>query len=73
MFEANAMANGVVVHWAKDAAEHNRTILQTCHELASFQLVELHLIPRQPGLLGGTAASPHAGSTPPSTISAVPQ
>ena len=23
MFEANAKANGIVVHWAKDAAEHN--------------------------------------------------
>lgn len=27
MFEANAKANGVVVHWAKDAAEHNRIVL----------------------------------------------
>jgi L-lactate dehydrogenase complex protein LldF len=26
MFEANAKANGVLVHWAKDAAEHNRTV-----------------------------------------------
>jgi L-lactate dehydrogenase complex protein LldF len=25
-FEANAKANGVVVHWAKDAAEHNRIV-----------------------------------------------
>jgi hypothetical protein len=34
------------------------TILQTCHELASFQLVELHLIPRA-RVAGGTAAWPH--------------
>jgi L-lactate dehydrogenase complex protein LldF len=27
MFEANATANGVVVHWAKDAAEHNSIVL----------------------------------------------
>jgi hypothetical protein len=47
------------------------TILQTCHELASFQLVELAFDLRQPGLLGGIAA--RGGSTPPSTISAVPQ
>src|SRR5712664_796649 len=33
------------------------TILQTCQELASFQLVELHLIPASQG---GTAAWPHA-------------
>jgi hypothetical protein len=33
------------------------TILQTCHELASFQLVESHLIPASQG---GTAAWPHA-------------
>ncbi|MBV9892364.1 MAG: lactate utilization protein [Rhizobacter sp.] len=26
-FERNATANGVVVHWAKDAAEHNRIVL----------------------------------------------
>jgi L-lactate dehydrogenase complex protein LldF len=26
MFEANATANGVVVHWAKDAAEHNSIV-----------------------------------------------
>lgn len=25
-FEANARANGVIVHWAADAAEHNRTV-----------------------------------------------
>src|SRR5713226_863884 len=33
------------------------TILQTCHELASFQLVELHLIPASQGC---SAAWPHA-------------
>jgi hypothetical protein len=33
------------------------TILQTCHELASFQLVELQLIPASQGC---TAAWPHA-------------
>jgi L-lactate dehydrogenase complex protein LldF len=27
MFETNARANGVVVHWAKDAAEHNSIVL----------------------------------------------
>ena len=27
IFESNAKANGVVVHWAKDAAEHNRIVL----------------------------------------------
>ena len=26
MFETNAKANGVVVHWAKDAAEHNSIV-----------------------------------------------
>jgi hypothetical protein len=35
------------------------TILQTCHELASFQLVELHLMPASQG---GTAAWPHAAA-----------
>ncbi|MEL7531115.1 MAG: LutB/LldF family L-lactate oxidation iron-sulfur protein [Bacteroidota bacterium] len=25
-FEANAQANGVIVHWAKDAAEHNKIV-----------------------------------------------
>jgi hypothetical protein len=36
------------------------TILQTGHDLASFQSVELHLIPASQGLLGGMAAWPHA-------------
>ncbi|MBC3787128.1 lactate utilization protein B [Spirosoma utsteinense] len=31
-FEANALANGVQVHWAADAAEHNRIVLDILRE-----------------------------------------
>ncbi len=36
-FERNATANGVIVHWAADAAEHNRIV----HEILSAQAVTL--------------------------------
>jgi len=35
-FEQNATANGVIVHWAKDAEEHNRIV----HEILSEHKVE---------------------------------
>ena len=31
-FERNAIANGAVVHWAKDAAEHNEIVLNILKE-----------------------------------------
>lgn len=36
-FERNAKANGVIVHWAADAAEHNRIV----HEILSARGVDL--------------------------------
>jgi L-lactate dehydrogenase complex protein LldF len=31
-FERNAQANGIIVHWAADAAEHNRIVLSIIQE-----------------------------------------
>lgn len=37
-FEANALKNGITVHWAKDAAEHNRIVLSLLqkHQITSM-------------------------------------
>jgi L-lactate dehydrogenase complex protein LldF len=40
MFEANATANGVVVHWAKDAAEHNRIVRGLLEERGAKTLIK---------------------------------
>jgi L-lactate dehydrogenase complex protein LldF len=40
MFEANAKANGVVVHWAKDAAEHNRIVLDVLQRRDAKTLIK---------------------------------
>jgi L-lactate dehydrogenase complex protein LldF len=40
MFEANAKANGVVVHWAKDAAEHNRIVLGVLQRRGAKTLIK---------------------------------
>jgi len=40
MFEANAKANGVVVHWAKDAAEHNRIVLEVLQRRGARTLIK---------------------------------
>jgi Uncharacterized conserved protein containing a ferredoxin-like domain len=40
MFEANAKANGVVVHWAKDAAEHNRIVLDVLERRGAKTLIK---------------------------------
>jgi L-lactate dehydrogenase complex protein LldF len=39
-FEANAIKNGVVVHWAADAAEHNRIIHQLLQERGINRMVK---------------------------------
>jgi len=39
-FEANAQANGVIVHWARDAAEHNRIVLDIIHRHGARHLVK---------------------------------
>ncbi|MBV8468142.1 MAG: lactate utilization protein [Burkholderiales bacterium] len=39
-FERNAVANGVVVHWAKDAEEHNRIVHQILSERGAKLLVK---------------------------------
>ncbi|MGO9993794.1 MAG: lactate utilization protein B [Steroidobacteraceae bacterium] len=39
-FERNARANGVVVHWAKDAAEHNRIVYEILSERNAQLLVK---------------------------------
>jgi len=39
-FEANAKANGVVVHWAKDAAEHNRIVLEVLQRRGARTLIK---------------------------------
>ena len=39
-FERRATANGVVVHWARDAAEHNRIVTEILREHGASQLVK---------------------------------
>ncbi len=39
-FEANATANGIQVHWAKDAAEHNRIVLDIVKQHQATQVVK---------------------------------
>jgi len=39
-FEENALANGVVVHWAADAEEHNRIVLSILQENGISQMVK---------------------------------
>ncbi len=39
-FERNALANGVVVHWAADAEEHNRIILDILRARGATRLVK---------------------------------
>lgn len=39
-FEARAQANGVHVHWAADAAEHNRIVLALLHDRGLQRLVK---------------------------------
>ncbi len=40
MFEANAKADGVVVHWAKDAAEHNAIVLDLLQRRGAKTLIK---------------------------------
>jgi L-lactate dehydrogenase complex protein LldF len=40
MFETNATANGVVVHWAKDAAEHNAIVLDLLQRRGARTLIK---------------------------------
>jgi L-lactate dehydrogenase complex protein LldF len=39
-FEANAVANGVTVHWARDAAEHNQVVLDILASRGAKRLVK---------------------------------
>lgn len=39
-FEANARANGAVVHWARDAAEHNGIVLEILRERGAHRMVK---------------------------------
>ncbi len=39
-FEANARANGIHVHWARDAAEHNETVLRILNEHGARRLIK---------------------------------
>jgi L-lactate dehydrogenase complex protein LldF len=39
-FERNATANGMVVHWARDAAEHNQIVFQILESHAATTLVK---------------------------------
>ncbi len=40
MFEAKAKANGVVVHWARDAAEHNKIVQQLLEQHGATTLIK---------------------------------
>ncbi|MGH2647817.1 MAG: lactate utilization protein B [Ginsengibacter sp.] len=39
-FEANAIANGIRVHWAADAAEHNKIIYELVYSCGATQVVK---------------------------------
>jgi L-lactate dehydrogenase complex protein LldF len=39
-FERNAQKNGVTVHWARDAAEHNQTVFDLLHARGATTLVK---------------------------------
>ncbi len=39
-FEANARANGIHVHWARDAAEHNETVLRILADHGARRLIK---------------------------------
>jgi L-lactate dehydrogenase complex protein LldF len=39
-FERNAIANGMVVHWARDAAEHNQIVHEILHARGATTLVK---------------------------------
>ena len=39
-FEKNALANGIIVHWAADAAEHNRIVLSVLQRHGIRQMVK---------------------------------
>ena len=39
-FEANAIRNGIHVHWAKDAEEHNKHVLNILNENGAKSLVK---------------------------------
>ena len=39
-FERNATANGIVVHWARDAAEHNQVVFDILHSHGATLLVK---------------------------------
>ncbi len=39
-FERNAIANGAVVHWAKDAEEHNRIVLELLRRHSAKNLIK---------------------------------
>ncbi len=40
MFETRATANGVTVHWARDAAEHNRIVLDVLREAGAGRVAK---------------------------------
>jgi L-lactate dehydrogenase complex protein LldF len=40
MFEANARANGIVVHWARDAAEHNDIVQEILERRGASTLIK---------------------------------
>src|SRR3981189_1354608 len=40
MFESRAKANGVTVHWAQDAAEHNQIVYQLLSERKVSELIK---------------------------------
>ena len=40
MFERNAVANGIHVHWAKDAQEHNETVYRILSEHGARHLIK---------------------------------
>ena len=56
-FERNATANGAVVHWARDAAEHNRIVLDILRERGAVRLVKSKsMLTEECGLNGFLAA-----------------
>ena len=43
-FERNAIANGAIVHWAKDAEEHNRIVLELLRRHSAKNLIRKSVV-----------------------------
>ena len=71
MFERNATANGIHVHWAKDAQEHNEIVYGILKEHGVRHLVKSKsMLAEECGLSRASPCSPRSAACPPTWRSA---